>query len=198
MRTERVVTHSALKQLKLIQREIDHLKRVNDLAVDRIGELKEKKRHLFQELEPKIRRASLQFLLVIASGLITLLVACIGITYFIGTGRWCREVVEMYHLEERLGQRSMDLKRQTFPWAVSAIMVVLVIASLGGAANPSVRLQDALRWEWPYFGIATFGTVWIAYAFRRLRKNIAENYTVIEQIVEQVKTIRRERGLDDT
>ena len=92
----------------------------------------------------------------------------------------------------------MDLKRQTFPWAVSAIMVVLVIASLGGAANPSVRLQAALRWEWPYFGIATFGTVWIAYAFRHLRKNIAENYAVIEQIVEQVQTIRRERGLDDT
>ena len=89
MRAERAATHSALKQLERIQRDIDHLKRVNDLAVDDIGELKEKKGLLFQELEPKIRRASLQFLLVIASGLITLLVACIGITYFIGTGRWC-------------------------------------------------------------------------------------------------------------
>ena len=52
MRAERAATHSALKQLERIQRDIDHLKRVNDLAVDDIGELKEEKGLLFQELEP--------------------------------------------------------------------------------------------------------------------------------------------------
>ena len=67
----------------------------------------------------------------IFSSLMVVLVNSMAVTYFIGTGRWCREVVETYELDNVLIERSKQLKRQAFPWAVSGMLAVVTIVALG-------------------------------------------------------------------
>ena len=62
--------------------------------------------------------SSLHILLGIISVLLVVLVCSIAVTYFIGTGRWCREVTEAYRMEPAILAESQSLKRGSFPWAV--------------------------------------------------------------------------------
>ena len=59
----------------------------------------------------------------LGSALVVVFVNSIVVTYFIGTSRWCKEVVETYSLDRGLLRRSVILKRRTFPWAVMAMLV---------------------------------------------------------------------------
>ncbi|HEY2893422.1 MAG TPA: hypothetical protein VGJ16_04395, partial [Pirellulales bacterium] len=65
-----------------------------------------------------LRWATVHRLMGIATALAVVLVNSIVVTYFIGTGRWCKEVCETYALQPDLIRRSTMLKRRTFPWAV--------------------------------------------------------------------------------
>jgi hypothetical protein len=83
-------------------------------------------------------------------GLLVVLVNSIVVTYFIGTSRWGKEVVETYSLDAELVRRSTRLKRRTFPFALSSMLVVVGVIALGGAADPGGAVQvnarlDALR-----------------------------------------------------
>src|SRR3989304_423650 len=53
----------------------------------------------------------------IAAALAVVFVESVIVTYFIGTSRWCQEVVETYQLPAELARQSNRLKRRTFPWA---------------------------------------------------------------------------------
>ena len=55
----------------------------------------------------------------ILAALVVVLVNSMSVTYFIGTGRWCREVVETYHLADALILRSKAIKRSSFPFALA-------------------------------------------------------------------------------
>ncbi|HEV3004682.1 MAG TPA: hypothetical protein VGX78_09475 [Pirellulales bacterium] len=83
-------------------------------------------------------------------GLLVVLVNSIVVTYFIGTSRWCKEVVATYSLDGELVRRSTRLKRRTFPFALASMLVVVVLIASGGAADPGGAVQvnarlDALR-----------------------------------------------------
>ena len=118
----------------------------------------------------------------------------VSVTYFIGTSRWCKEVVEAYGLDEELAAQSLRLKRQSFPWSFVAICTILVLASFAGAANPSVRLQEAAAWFIPYRVMAVVGTVLVAVSFWKQSGYLEDNYQVIQQIVAKVKEIRDQHG----
>src|SRR3954465_11561386 len=72
----------------------------------------------------------------VAAALAVVFVECIVITYFIGTSRWCKEVVDTYQLDRSNIAESNRLKRRTFPWALIGILTVVGIIALGGAADP--------------------------------------------------------------
>src|SRR4051812_22167611 len=72
----------------------------------------------------------------LAAALAVLFVECIVITYFIGTSRWCKEVVETYQLDTAAVAESNRLKRRTFPWSLLGMLTVVAIGALGGAADP--------------------------------------------------------------
>ena len=72
----------------------------------------------------------------ILAAVATVLVQSVGVTYFIGTGRWCKEVVETYELDEDWVKRSNRTKRASFPWAMLGMSTVLAIAAFGAAADP--------------------------------------------------------------
>ncbi len=72
---------------------------------------------LHQQPSPDtLRWASVHRLLGVAAALVVVLVNSIVVTYFIGTSRWCKEVVETYGLDAQFIRRSVALKRRTFPW----------------------------------------------------------------------------------
>ena len=67
------------------------------------------------------------FLLGLLAALVVVLVNSISLTYFIGTSRWCKEVVETYSLDPQLTERSRRIKRKNFPWSFSGILLVLTV-----------------------------------------------------------------------
>ncbi len=155
------------------------------------------------------RNLTLHFYLGVASSLLAILVCSISVTYFIGTSRWCREVVETYRLSPQFVQRSDSLKQRTFPYALLGIFTVIAIVALGGLSDPSIPWRRAFESEKGWFN-ATFppagmvnihyvasmiGLVVLAFAFWMQARGIAANYGVIYEILAQVQRIRGERGL---
>ena len=49
-----------------------------------------------ESFTPMRKRATMHMLLGLFAVLVTILVQSIAVTYFVGTGRWCKEVVETY------------------------------------------------------------------------------------------------------
>lgn len=62
--------------------------------------------------------------------------------YFIGRGRYVREVTRDLHLEDGYIRRTRETKRMFFPWATYAILVTIVVTTTGGAVTvwPPIHL----------------------------------------------------------
>jgi hypothetical protein len=139
---------------------------------------------------------TLHMLLGSASALVTVLVNSITITYFIGTTRWCKEVIETYGISPQLAERSARLKRSTFPWALFGILAMFLVIGLGAAADPSgANWQRSASYVLPHYLAAIVGLVVVIAAFWVQISRIAENYAVIEQILAEVQRIRAEQNL---
>jgi hypothetical protein len=132
----------------------------------------------------------------IASALVVVLVNSIAVTYFVGTGRWCREVVETYSLDFELVRRSSAIKRQAFPWAVLAMLVIVGVSALGAAADPATRRAWTKNWVTPHLVGAIIGFAFIAWAFWQEWLRIREHHAVITQILNEVRKVREARGLE--
>src|SRR5687767_4921414 len=61
----------------------------------------------------------------IAAALGVVFVESVVATYFIGTSRWCKEVVETYKLDLAAVRSSTRLKRKTFPWTLGGMLAVV-------------------------------------------------------------------------
>ena len=151
-----------------------------------------------RQLTAILRRSSIHFLYIVVTSLVCTLVSSVTITYFIGTSRWAREVVEAYELETELAIRSLRFKRCSFLWALLGICTVLVMATVAGAANSAVRLVAAADWQLHYQVVAALGLAVIAFSFHRQARYLSANYQLIQDIVMEVKKIRVERGLQMT
>ena len=132
----------------------------------------------------------LHFLFGIFTAIGTLLVHCLIFTYFLGTGRWVREVTIAYRLpDEPLYKRTRELKRLAFPIALAAMLLTIATS----AAGAGVQLQS---WHWIIhftLGIATL-VVNLA-VFRQEYCYVAENGTIIEKVMVEVDRKRAEQGL---
>src|SRR5437773_1347973 len=72
----------------------------------------------------------IHFLVGLSAALFTLLVHCIIFTYFLGTGRWVKEVALAYQLpDESLPRLTRELKRRTFPPALFAMLFAIGTAA---------------------------------------------------------------------
>ncbi len=141
----------------------------------------------------------LHFMLGVASGLAVVLVNSILVTYYIGTGRWCKEVVQTYSLDPDLVVRSARLKRQAFPYAMTNMLLIVGVLALGGVADPAglVRAEPpgGLSWgQWHLLAAAATVAI-ITYGYFVLWHLIREHQVVIREILGHVERIRRERGL---
>jgi hypothetical protein len=131
------------------------------------------------------------------TALVVLLVNSISVTYFIGTGRWCREVVETYGLDAALMDRSKRLKRGAFPFAVIGMLSMVGIVALGGAADPGGGLAAGSReWvSWHLIGGIGLAAV-IAWCFQAQLPAIRGQHELIDEVMVGVRRERAARGLD--
>jgi hypothetical protein len=131
------------------------------------------------------------------TALVVLLVNSIAVTYFIGTGRWCREVVETYRLDGALVERSKQLKRSACPFAVIGMLSMVGIVALGGAADPGGGLAERSReWAtWHLVGGLSLAAL-IAWCFQAQLPAIRGQHGLIDDVMEAVRQERAARGLD--
>src|SRR3954470_6117195 len=142
-----------------------------------------------------LHRATFHRLTGVAAALAVVFVECIVVTYFIGTSRWCREVVETYHLDSSMIAESNRLKRRTFPWALIGMLTVVGIAALGGAADPGATVQlDTKVWAYWHLLGAMLGIVLLIWTYLVAWNNISANHAIIERLMGEVARIRENRG----
>ena len=133
----------------------------------------------------------------IAAALGVVFVESVVVTYFIGTSRWVREVVETYRFDPAPIVASNRLKRRTFPWALAGMLAVVGIIALGGAADPATMRPNTQAWaDWHLWG-AFLGIAFVAWTYLIAWNNIVANHAIIQQLVAEVGRVRREHGIEE-
>lgn len=140
------------------------------------------------------------FMVGLGVGLTVVLVNSLVMTWFIGTSRWCKEVVETYSLDRGFIARSNRLKRNAFPYALANMLIAIGVLSLGAAADPSSNFKIAApgglswaQWHW----LAAVGAVAAVAAASMVEwRTIRENQQIIHDVMDAVNVARRQRGLE--
>ena len=132
----------------------------------------------------------LHFVIGLCTALGILLVHCIIFTYFLGTGRWVKEVTLAYRLPDVPWHKSTrELKRATFPPALFAMLIAIATAAAGAGA----QLQ---AWHWSIHAMAALLTLLINFwAFGVEYRNVTANAGVILEVLAEVDRLRAAQGL---
>lgn len=120
----------------------------------------------------------------------TLGVHCLVFIYFLGTGRWVKEVALAYRIpDEPLPKLTRELKRRAFPPALFAMLVPIAASSTGAGVA-------TLEWSWLiHAALAVFTLAVNGWAFVREYDCVKTNARVIDDVLVEVDRIRAERGL---
>lgn len=146
-----------------------------------------------REIEPWARMHRLSG---VAAALVVVLVYSIVVTYFIGTSRWCKEVVDAYRLEPGLAREATQIKRRAFAWALIGMLWAVGLVALGAAADPATGRPGTSAWVTPHLVAALATFVWLAWSFTALYGHILRQHAVIQQIMNEVRLVRESRGLE--
>jgi hypothetical protein len=132
----------------------------------------------------------LHIYLGLLSGVCTLGAHCLVFIYFLGTGRWVKEVALAYGLPDQpLPKLTRELKRKTFPPALAAMLVPIAASAAGAGAA-------TMEWPWLYHaGLAVAALLVNGWAFRVEYHSVAVNAGVIDEVMREVDRIRAARGL---
>jgi hypothetical protein len=132
----------------------------------------------------------IHFFLGLFAVLLTLGVHCLIFIYFLGTGRWVKEVALAYRLPDApLPRLTRDLKRRTFPVALTAMLVPIAAAAAGAAAQRG-------EWSWIVHASLASATLLVnLWAFVVEYRNVTINAGIIDDVMREVDRIRAEHGL---
>jgi hypothetical protein len=111
----------------------------------------------------------IHFLLGLLTILTASLVHSIVFTYFLGTGKWVKEVVRVYRLPEWVHAQAVKNKRRAFPFELSSMAFLAATAWLGAGTDTR---------GWPsiwHLGCAAFTLAFNAGAF------VAEYAAIVSQ-----------------
>jgi hypothetical protein len=124
----------------------------------------------------------------LAAAILTLLVHCIIFTYFLGTGRWVKEVARAYALPDaELPKRTREFKRTVFPPALFAMLsVIAAVASGAGAQTSTVSL-----WSLSHPVFTVLALLINAWAYLVEYRIISANGVVMDQVMLEVEKRRR-------
>jgi hypothetical protein len=144
----------------------------------------------FTPVEAKTEIFIVHFFFGLSTAIGILLVHCLVFIYFLGTGRWVKEVTLAYRMpDEPWHKQTRELKRQTFPPALFSMLIGIAAAAAGAGA----QLQ-----AWPWYVHMTLGLLTLAinlWAFRIELRNVMINASVIDAVMREVDRIRAANGL---
>lgn len=143
------------------------------------------------------RLKSIHFLTGVAAALMVVFVESVIVTYFIGTSRWCKEVVETFRFDTDYIRHSNRLKRRTFPWALAGMLAVVGIIALGAASDPATGRQGTADWVPWHLAAAMAGIALVAWTYFAAWNNVLAQHAIIQALVEKVAEARRRQGLDE-
>ena len=120
----------------------------------------------------------------------TLFLHSLVFIYFLGTGRWVKEVAIAYAIPDQpLPKLTRDLKRRAFPAALFAMLVPIAASAAGGGAA-------TMGWPWPWHASLAVVTLAVnVWAFAVEYRCVRTNAGVIDDVMREVERIRAERGL---
>jgi hypothetical protein len=141
-------------------------------------------------LHPESRLYLLHFLTGLVASLTTLFLHCLIITYFLGTGRWVKEVCIAYNFpDDNWPRKTRDIKRGNTPFVILAMLITIAAAATGQA--------DQQR-EWPWWihlALAIATLVVNLWVFQLEARNLRTNVQILEEVQAEVDRVRAERGL---
>ncbi|MBA62211.1 MAG: hypothetical protein CMJ76_07580 [Planctomycetaceae bacterium] len=142
--------------------------------------------------QPTKKRHSLHFLLGVFTAVVCVLVNAISVTYFIGTTKWCNEVVDAYSLDPEFAHKSTRLKKSTFPWSLMGILTIIMIVAFGGASDPATEISSTADWVSVHFILSILGTMFLVFSFLQQVGKIGAHYDIIQEIVAATEKRKQE------
>jgi len=150
--------------------------------------------------DPAVQQAVSRHMLVGLGGLMfAALVHAIVFTYFMGTGRWLEETTRAYQLSAEFHSANQKTKYRLLPGITACILMLVLTGAFGGAADPA----SAVGFR-GWFGFAP-STLHLVIAVVMVLVNAAvsvqefqaieRNGEIIDQVMDEVRRIRTERGL---
>jgi hypothetical protein len=132
----------------------------------------------------------IHFVVGLAAVLLNLLVHCLIMTYFLGTGRLIKEVTLVYQLpDERWARPTRDLKRDNTPKAILAMLLAIAVAAAGEGAR-----HEVWPW-WIHLVLACAALLLNLWVFRVEYRNVAVNGRILDEVIAEVERIRAAHGL---
>ena len=141
------------------------------------------------------REVTWHFFIALGAALLALLVHAVALTYFMGTGRWLEETSEAYNLGPETRRENIRLKYRALPGMVVCILLLIATVALGAVADPASDVQFGSA-VLVHFSLALATVTGNLLASWMEHVAIARNGRLVEEVVERVTQIRRERGLD--
>jgi hypothetical protein len=130
------------------------------------------------------------FVIGLFSAIAVLLVHCLAITYFLGTGRWVKEVCLTYGLPDECWPRqTRDIKRGNTPYAILAMLVTIATAAAGAGRQ---------NFDWPawiHAALAATTLVVNALVWRVEYRNMGRNLRILDEVYAETDRIRAAAGL---
>jgi hypothetical protein len=133
----------------------------------------------------------------IVAALFTLLVHCLIFTYFLGTGRWVKEVGRAYALPDaELPKQTREFKRRVFPPALFAMLSVVAAVASGAGAQTSL---DSF-WSLSHPVLTVLALLVNGWAYVVEYRIVAANSLVMDQVMEEVgrRQLKQESLARDT
>jgi hypothetical protein len=185
---------SAVKEEFAARQSLGKLSRDRSVPVADVTAARERLTTVQRTHAPLRQAFSAHFWLGIMAALLTLLVNSIAITYFVGTSRWCKEVVDAYRLDQAYDQRGQRIKRRSFAWSVVGALTVIVLVGVGAASDPTAANFENSQLVVPYHRwLALAGVPFILWAFWQQWQRISENFRLIEEVMGEVRRVKEEQ-----
>lgn len=132
----------------------------------------------------------------ILAAIVTMLIHSVCVTYFIGTAKWCGEVVGAYQLSQSLYQECCSLKRGCFRWSLLGIGTILLVVVLGASSDPGTLQPNTWHWVEPHLWAASIGLAVTLLAFWKQWDYLLRNVQIVQQVQDEVQQVRAAHGLD--
>ena len=141
------------------------------------------------------KQMSTHFQVALASIPLALLVHSVAFTYFMGTGRWIEETSEAYSLGAEFRDQNIQLKYRMLPGMLLCVVLMLTTAAFGAISDPGANIRMANS-KLVHFSLAiatllvNLLVTWIEW------QAISRNGRLIESVMNRVRKIRHDKGLD--